>query len=82
MFPQTGNMDMGDPHANPMATPNAMDPAAQARAKMMSGILRQGAQQTTQGQMVGGHFVPPSLGQQLAPAASAAGYGYLQGQGG
>jgi hypothetical protein len=80
MFPQTGNMDMGDPHPNPVATPVAPDPAAAARAKMISGALRAGAQQTPQGSMVGGHYVPPSFAQQLAPAASAAGYGYLQGQ--
>lgn len=80
MFPQTGNMDMGDPHANPMATPMAPNPMDAQRSAMMSNMLRQGAQQKPQGSMVGEHYVPPSFAQQLAPAASAAGYGFLQGQ--
>jgi len=78
MFPTAGNMDMGDPHENPMATPMASPDAA--RAAMMSNMLRQGSQQRPQGSMVGGNYVAPSAAQQLAPALSAAGYGFLQGQ--
>jgi hypothetical protein len=78
--------DISNPAGQAAAPPGtvggmaAPDPNAAARAKMMSGMLRQGAQQKPQGTMAGDIYVPPSFAAQLAPAASAAGYGYLQGQ--
>jgi hypothetical protein len=76
MFPMTGNMDMGDPHANPVATPEMLNPQAAQRQSMIANALRQGATTQQRGSMVGQHYVAPAATQQLNNIASGLGSYY------
>lgn len=60
--------------APPPAT--AMTPQQTNRQKMMSDMLRAGATNSPEGQMVGGNYVAPSPMQNLGQLANAAGYAY------
>ena len=78
MFPQTGNMDMGDvappAQAQTMTIPSMKDPNVAMRQKMLADRLRQPA---GAGQMVGGHFVPTSGLEHAATLLGSYGAGKL-----
>lgn len=74
MFPQTGNMDMGDPAPQTVAIPTMKDPGVAMRQKMLADKLRQ---PTSAGQMVGRTFVPTSGFEHAANILGSYGAGKL-----